>query len=158
MQLELAGVFSGSNLSISPGTHPKRWCIHLDRNIPQLEHALSLVPGKERAGGGGPTHLRGVMARGDFRVKRAAVILLRYNVNVGFGVNTDCDIKNARFEIAWAALDSSGNIAYAAVLALAAGADELLMSQGGGIFDAENEIVGVASPPLKKASVNSISM
>ncbi|KAJ7061796.1 hypothetical protein C8F01DRAFT_1369248 [Mycena amicta] len=48
----------------------------------------------------------------------AAMKLLRHGVNVGLGVAADYDAKNARFEMAWAALDSNGTIDYPTALAL----------------------------------------
>ncbi|KAJ7144300.1 hypothetical protein C8R44DRAFT_657766 [Mycena epipterygia] len=90
----------------------------------------------------------------------ATTILLRHNVNVGLGVSADYDARNARFEMAWAALDSNGTIDYPTALALAStnidkalglkhnarDADELVVFRGGGLFDMESKVIGVVSP------------
>ncbi|KAF8206096.1 hypothetical protein K438DRAFT_1817821 [Mycena galopus ATCC 62051] len=90
----------------------------------------------------------------------ATTTLLRHGVNVGLGVSTDYDARNARFEIAWAALDSNGSIDYATALALGStnidkalgvhaksdtDADELVVFRGGDMFDFESKVIGVVS-------------
>ncbi|KAJ7225059.1 hypothetical protein B0H12DRAFT_1328757 [Mycena haematopus] len=91
----------------------------------------------------------------------ATMTLLRHDVNVGLGVSADYDTRNARFEIAWAALDSNGSIDYATALALGStnidkalglkfksntqDADELVVFQGGNMFDFESKVVGIVS-------------
>ncbi|KAJ7195756.1 hypothetical protein GGX14DRAFT_474307, partial [Mycena pura] len=96
----------------------------------------------------------------------ATTLLLRHGVTVGLGVSADYDARNARFEMAWAALDSNGTIDYATALALAStnieralgvdsGAqedvDDLVVLEGGGMFDFESKVVGVIS--ARKAAV-----
>ncbi|KAJ7028309.1 hypothetical protein C8F04DRAFT_1291263 [Mycena alexandri] len=89
----------------------------------------------------------------------ATTTLLKHGVNVGLGVSADYDARNARFEIAWAALDSNGAIDYATALALsstniekalginshACDADELVVLKGGDMFDFESKVIGVVS-------------
>ncbi|KAJ7766170.1 hypothetical protein B0H16DRAFT_1523248 [Mycena metata] len=89
----------------------------------------------------------------------ATTTLLKHGVNVGLGVSADYDARNARFEIAWAALDSNGVIDYATALALsstniekalgvnshASDADELVVFHGGDMFDFESKVIGVVS-------------
>ncbi|KAJ7090098.1 hypothetical protein C8R44DRAFT_751081 [Mycena epipterygia] len=84
---------------------------------------------------------------------------LRHNVNVGLGVNADYDARNARFDMAWAALDSNGTIDYPTALALsstniekalgikrhARDVDELVVFRGGGPLDMESKVIGVVS-------------
>ncbi|KAJ6537943.1 hypothetical protein B0H19DRAFT_1181333 [Mycena capillaripes] len=96
----------------------------------------------------------------------ATTTLLRHGVNVGLGVSADYDARNTRFEMAWAALDSNGSINYATALALASTNvekalglksharnvdDELVVFQGGDMFDFEGKVIGVVS--ARKAAV-----
>ncbi|KAF7341304.1 Composite domain of metallo-dependent hydrolase [Mycena venus] len=95
----------------------------------------------------------------------ATTTLLQYGVNVGLGVSADYDARNARFEMAWAALDANGSIDYATALAIcstniekalgvntqAKDGDELVVFQGGDIFDFESKVIGVVS--AKKTTV-----
>ncbi|KAJ7195750.1 hypothetical protein GGX14DRAFT_674261 [Mycena pura] len=91
----------------------------------------------------------------------ATTLLLRHGVTVGLGVNADYDARNARFEMAWAALDSNGTIVYATALALAStniieralgvdpgtqeDVDDLVVLEGEGMFDFESKVIGVIS-------------
>ncbi|KAJ7144294.1 hypothetical protein C8R44DRAFT_916291 [Mycena epipterygia] len=89
----------------------------------------------------------------------ATTVLLRHNVNVGLGVSADHDARNARLEMAWAALDSNETIDYSTALALAStnieqalglkhdarDTDELVVFRGGGLFDMESKVIGVIS-------------
>ncbi|KAJ7863940.1 hypothetical protein B0H14DRAFT_2736905 [Mycena olivaceomarginata] len=89
----------------------------------------------------------------------ATTTLLKHGVNVGLGVSADYDARNARFEIAWAALDSNGSIDYSTALALASAniekalgvkshtrdADELVVFQSGDMFDFESKVIGIIS-------------
>ncbi|KAJ7150716.1 hypothetical protein C8R46DRAFT_1123967 [Mycena filopes] len=89
----------------------------------------------------------------------AVTTLLKHGVNVGLGVSADYDVRNARFEMAWAALDSNGAIDYPTALALSStniekalgvkahsrDADELVVLQGGDMFDFESKVIGVVS-------------
>ncbi|KAJ7268559.1 hypothetical protein C8J57DRAFT_1325544 [Mycena rebaudengoi] len=89
----------------------------------------------------------------------AVTALLKHRVNVGLGVMADYDARNARFEIAWAALDSNGTIDYPLAMALGsanlekalgvvgsdATPDELVLCKGGGLFDFTSKVVGVMS-------------
>ncbi|KAJ7685890.1 hypothetical protein B0H17DRAFT_985428 [Mycena rosella] len=91
--------------------------------------------------------------------KTSVMTLLEHGVNVALGVKSDYDVRNARFEIAWAALDSDGAIDYTTAMALsssnmdkalgldAAGAanEDFVIYQGGGMFDLESKVLGVAS-------------
>ncbi|KAJ7494939.1 hypothetical protein FB451DRAFT_1163676 [Mycena latifolia] len=95
----------------------------------------------------------------------ATTKLLKHNVNVALGVNADYDARNARFEMAWAALNSNGTINYVTAYALcttnlhkalglqrhAREVDEFVLFDGGGIFDMESKVVGIAS--ARKATV-----
>ncbi|KAF7312947.1 Composite domain of metallo-dependent hydrolase [Mycena kentingensis (nom. inval.)] len=88
----------------------------------------------------------------------APMKLLRHGVNVGLGVPADYDARNARFEMAWAALDANDTIDYATALALVStnidkalglrrdAAQELVVLQGGGLFDLESKVIGIVSP------------
>ncbi|KAJ6522178.1 hypothetical protein DFH09DRAFT_1191798 [Mycena vulgaris] len=81
----------------------------------------------------------------------ATTMLLKHGVNVGLGVNADHDARSARFEMAWASLDSNGTIDYPTAIALsstniekalglkhrARDADELVVFLGGGALDIE---------------------
>ncbi|KAK6996805.1 composite domain of metallo-dependent hydrolase, partial [Favolaschia claudopus] len=93
--------------------------------------------------------------------KTSVTTLLEHGVNVALGVASDYDARNARFEIAWAALDADGAIDYPTAMALstknlhkALGLDskalvdekeELVVLQGGGMFDFDSKVVGVVS-------------
>ncbi|KAJ7075534.1 hypothetical protein B0H15DRAFT_894200 [Mycena belliarum] len=91
--------------------------------------------------------------------KTSVVTLLEHGVNVALGVQSDYDARNARFELAWAALDSDGVIDHKTAMALstnnmdkALGLDhitlhgeDLVIYQGGGVFDFDSKVIGVAS-------------
>ncbi|KAJ7182422.1 hypothetical protein C8R43DRAFT_1100885 [Mycena crocata] len=90
--------------------------------------------------------------------KTSVMTLLEHGVNVALGVKADYDARNARFEIAWAALDADGAIDYSTAMALAstnmdralgldlgADAEELVAYQGGSMFDFESKVVGIMS-------------
>ncbi|KAJ7660376.1 hypothetical protein DFH06DRAFT_1089703 [Mycena polygramma] len=92
--------------------------------------------------------------------KTSVMTLLEHGVNVALGVTSDYDARNARFEVAWAALDANGALDYPTAMALAttnlatalgldsAGFDqgeELVVLEGGGMFDLESKVVGVVS-------------
>ncbi|KAJ7078720.1 hypothetical protein B0H15DRAFT_1025782 [Mycena belliarum] len=91
--------------------------------------------------------------------KTSVVTLLEHGVNVALGVQSDYDARNARFELAWAALDSNGAIDQATAMALSTSniekalgldsadlmAEELVIYQGGGMFDFESKVIGVTS-------------
>ncbi|KAJ7494952.1 hypothetical protein FB451DRAFT_1019674 [Mycena latifolia] len=95
----------------------------------------------------------------------ATTKLLKHNVNVALGVNADYDARNARFKMAWATLDSNGTINDVTAYALcttnlhkalglqrhAREVDEFVLFDGGGIFDMESKVVGIAS--ARKATV-----
>ncbi|KAJ7464200.1 hypothetical protein B0H11DRAFT_2285094 [Mycena galericulata] len=91
--------------------------------------------------------------------RTSVVTLLDHGVNVALGVTSDYDARNARFEIAWAALDADGAIDYTTAMALATTnmdtalglkspaveAEDLVVYQSGGVFDFESKVVGVVS-------------
>ncbi|KAJ7628031.1 hypothetical protein DFH06DRAFT_1272898 [Mycena polygramma] len=92
--------------------------------------------------------------------KTSVMTLLEHGVNVALGVTSDYDARNARFEVAWAALDANGALDYPTAMALATtnleaalGLDpsrldvgeELVVLEGGGMFDLESKVVGVVS-------------
>ncbi|KAJ6483842.1 hypothetical protein C8R47DRAFT_1217531 [Mycena vitilis] len=92
--------------------------------------------------------------------KTSVMTLLEHGVNVALGVKSDYDARNARFEVAWAALDANGTLNYATAMALATtnleialGLDharpymgeELVVLEGGGMFDFESKVIGVVS-------------
>ncbi|KAJ6454889.1 hypothetical protein C8R47DRAFT_1228500 [Mycena vitilis] len=51
--------------------------------------------------------------------KTSVMTLLEHGVNVALGVTSDYDARNARFEVAWAALDANGTLDYPTAMALA---------------------------------------
>ncbi|KAJ6538181.1 hypothetical protein DFH09DRAFT_1177759 [Mycena vulgaris] len=89
----------------------------------------------------------------------ATTMLLKHGVNVGLGVNADHDARSARFEMAWASLDSNGTIDYPTAIALsstniekalglkhrARDADELVVFLGGGALDIESKVIAIVS-------------
>ncbi|KAJ7888524.1 hypothetical protein B0H13DRAFT_2252760 [Mycena leptocephala] len=89
----------------------------------------------------------------------SVMTLLKHGVNVALGVTSEYDVRNARFEIAWAALDADGAIDYTTAMALAttnmdralglhsapADQEELVILKSGGLFDFESKVLGVIS-------------
>jgi len=85
--------------------------------------------------------------------------LLAEGVNVAIGVINEAAARNTRFDIAWAALESNGTIHKSQAFALASSnleralgltrdrfeMPDLVMYQGGGVFDFESKVVGVIS-------------
>ncbi|KAF8801695.1 amidohydrolase [Phlegmacium glaucopus] len=85
--------------------------------------------------------------------------LLAEGVNVAIGVIDESAARNTRFEIAWAALESNGTIDKFEAFALASynleqalgltrdifEIPDLVMYQGGGVFDFESKVIGVIS-------------
>ncbi|KAJ7607296.1 hypothetical protein DFH06DRAFT_1380161 [Mycena polygramma] len=51
--------------------------------------------------------------------KTSVMTLLEHGVNVALGVTSDYDARNARFEVAWAALDANATLDYPTAMALA---------------------------------------
>lgn len=84
--------------------------------------------------------------------------LLAHNVTVGLGIEENWQARNARFDIAWAAIESGGNINKDTAIALVSsnleellGLDvetepELVAYQGGDILDFHSKVVAVVSP------------
>ncbi|KAF7342244.1 Composite domain of metallo-dependent hydrolase [Mycena venus] len=90
--------------------------------------------------------------------KTSVTTLLDHGVNVALGVTSDYDARNARFEIAWAALDADGAIDYATAMALAtinmeralgldsaSAQEELMILENGSMFNFESKVLGVVS-------------
>ncbi|KAJ7735556.1 hypothetical protein DFH07DRAFT_1065042 [Mycena maculata] len=91
--------------------------------------------------------------------KTSVTTLLEHGVNVGLGVTSEYDTRNARFEIAWAALDADGALDYTTAMALsttnldkALGLDaadlegeDLVVYHAGGMFDLGSKVIGVVS-------------
>ncbi|KAF8065373.1 hypothetical protein FPV67DRAFT_1628755 [Lyophyllum atratum] len=85
----------------------------------------------------------------------ALTALLAKNVHVAIGVIDEYNARNARFDIAWAALESNGTISKAQAIQLATtnldralGAKsvlDLVAYRGGSIFDFESKVIGVIS-------------
>ncbi|KII89857.1 hypothetical protein PLICRDRAFT_40029 [Plicaturopsis crispa FD-325 SS-3] len=85
--------------------------------------------------------------------------LLSHNVNVAIGVIDEYTARNTRLDLAWAALESDGRVSKAQALALAttnlesalglewsdAAAEDLVVYEGGDVFDFESKVVGVVS-------------
>ncbi|KAJ7594051.1 hypothetical protein C8J56DRAFT_853905 [Mycena floridula] len=87
--------------------------------------------------------------------------LLEKKVNVAIGVEKAFDARNARFDIAWAALESSGRIGKAQAIALASTSlekalglvkshhnsdiEDLVVYEGGDILDMSSKVVAVIS-------------
>ncbi|KAI0311415.1 composite domain of metallo-dependent hydrolase [Amylostereum chailletii] len=88
-------------------------------------------------------------------------LLLAHNVTVGVGVVEAWDARNARFDIAWAALEADGRISKTQALALAstdlekllgvnahatgASKPDLVATEGGGLMEFGSKVVGVIS-------------
>ncbi|KAJ6455316.1 hypothetical protein C8R47DRAFT_1328912 [Mycena vitilis] len=91
----------------------------------------------------------------------SVMTLLEQGVNVALGVTSDYDARNARFELAWAALDANGTLDYPTAMALATTnletalglgyahpdveEEDLVVLEGGGMFDLESKVIGVVS-------------
>ncbi|GLB34476.1 putative carbohydrate esterase family 9 protein [Lyophyllum shimeji] len=81
--------------------------------------------------------------------------LLAKNVHVAIGVVDEYNARNARFDIAWAALESNGTISKTQAIRLATtylnralgatSVPDLVAYRGGSLFDFESKIVGVVS-------------
>ncbi|KAH0583360.1 hypothetical protein H2248_008989 [Termitomyces sp. 'cryptogamus'] len=81
--------------------------------------------------------------------------LLTKNINVAIGVRDDFDARNARFSLAWAALESNGTISKTQALqiattnldrALGVGrVQDIVAYRGGTMFDFESKVAGVVS-------------
>ncbi|PFH48338.1 hypothetical protein AMATHDRAFT_65765 [Amanita thiersii Skay4041] len=82
--------------------------------------------------------------------------LLANGVNVAIGVVNEADARNARFEMAWAMLNSNGEISRSQAIELVTvnleqalgfvGQREAIVAyQGGSVFDMESKVVGVVS-------------
>ncbi|KAJ6607174.1 hypothetical protein B0H10DRAFT_2073018 [Mycena sp. CBHHK59/15] len=106
----------------------------------------------------GTWDLRRILPGPPLSRKTSVVTLLEHGVNVALGVKSDYDARNARFEIAWAALDTDGMIDQATAIALSSTNlemalglerstedEELVVFQGGGMFDLESKVVGAVS-------------
>ncbi|KAL5495679.1 hypothetical protein ACEPAI_1142 [Sanghuangporus weigelae] len=89
----------------------------------------------------------------------AISLLLAHNITVGIGVEEAWSVRNTRFDVPWAALESSGKISKSQALALAStnlekllGLDidpelsDLVVTEKGDLFDFEGKVVGVISP------------
>jgi imidazolonepropionase-like amidohydrolase len=89
--------------------------------------------------------------------------LLAEGVNVAIGVVDESSARNTRFEVGWVALESNGTIHQSQAIALATSnleralglvqqrsvMPELVMYEGGGIFDFTSKVVGVISMERK---------
>ncbi|KAL5518561.1 hypothetical protein ACEPAH_244 [Sanghuangporus vaninii] len=89
----------------------------------------------------------------------AISLLLAHNVTVGIGIEEAWSARNTRFDVAWAALEASGEISKTQALALAStnlekllGLDvdpewsDLVATERGDLFDFESKVVGVIAP------------
>ncbi|KIJ61332.1 hypothetical protein HYDPIDRAFT_96756, partial [Hydnomerulius pinastri MD-312] len=86
--------------------------------------------------------------------------LLEHNVTVGIGIVEQWSARNTRLDVAWAALESDGQITKSQALALASTnlekllgissasstSGDLVATLGGSILDLEAKVVGVISP------------
>ncbi|KAH7927128.1 carbohydrate esterase family 9 protein [Leucogyrophana mollusca] len=86
--------------------------------------------------------------------------LLAHNVTVGIGVLESWDARNARFDLAWAALEAGGQISRKQAIALAssnvekllmgsvssARTSDLVATQGGDLFEMSSKVVAIISP------------
>ncbi|KAL4078461.1 hypothetical protein V8B97DRAFT_2102344 [Scleroderma yunnanense] len=86
--------------------------------------------------------------------------LLAHNVTVGIGVMESWDARNTRFDMIWAALEAGGKITHNQAIALVssnieklltgsvspAGNVDLIVLEGGGLFDPQSKVVAVISP------------
>ncbi|KAH7888764.1 composite domain of metallo-dependent hydrolase [Phlebopus sp. FC_14] len=83
--------------------------------------------------------------------------LLAHGVTVGIGIVESWSARNTRLDMAWAALESNGQISKSQALALASinlerllgikgrSSNDLVMTRSGTIFDVEAKIVGIIS-------------
>ncbi|RDX49485.1 composite domain of metallo-dependent hydrolase [Lentinus brumalis] len=92
--------------------------------------------------------------------KSAVSTLLDHNVTVGLGIASEgWDARNARFDVAWAALDANGEISKTDALALASVnlekllgikthsvQGDLIATSGGDLLEFSSKVVGVISP------------
>ncbi|KAH7913892.1 carbohydrate esterase family 9 protein [Hygrophoropsis aurantiaca] len=86
--------------------------------------------------------------------------LQAHNVTVAIGVLESWDARNARFDLAWAALEAGGRMSYKQAIALASSnvekllvgsasstwVPDLVATQGGGLLDLNSKVVAVISP------------
>ncbi|KAF8558348.1 composite domain of metallo-dependent hydrolase [Imleria badia] len=90
----------------------------------------------------------------------AITTLLAHGVKVGIGIIEGWNARNTRFDVAWAALESSGRISKSEALALAStnleellgvnpivsSSGDLVATLGGSMLDLEAKVVGIISP------------
>lgn len=90
----------------------------------------------------------------------AVSLLLKHNVTVGLGIEEKWSARNLAFDIAWAALETGGDITKAQAVALGSTnieillggrveveqAAELVARQGGDLFDVDSKVVAVIAP------------
>ncbi|KZT35524.1 hypothetical protein SISSUDRAFT_1064386 [Sistotremastrum suecicum HHB10207 ss-3] len=86
--------------------------------------------------------------------------LLKHNITVGLGTGENWEARNVRFDLAWAALDSGGELSLPEVLKLATvnmdhifdiergdgHLDDLVAFEGGTALDLESKVVAIISP------------
>jgi len=86
----------------------------------------------------------------------AITTLLAHGVKVGLGILEQWSARNTRFDAAWAALESDGQISKSEALALVStnleellgvdsGSGDLVATLGGSILDAEARVAGIIS-------------
>ncbi|KAJ7636946.1 hypothetical protein FB45DRAFT_1139042 [Roridomyces roridus] len=93
----------------------------------------------------------------------AIAALVRYNVTVGIMVDQSTNVRNTRFDAAWAALESNGILGKAEALALASTNLETLLGVGerdahlvatrGAGSDFESKVVAIISPRSKSVYI-----
>ncbi|KZP34599.1 composite domain of metallo-dependent hydrolase [Athelia psychrophila] len=99
---------------------------------------------------------RRILAGPPLTERSAISVLLAHNVTVGVGILESWSARNTRLDVAWAALESRGEISKTEALALASVNLEKLLgisqpkpdviaTQGGSLLDFESKVVGVIS-------------
>ncbi|KAF9052269.1 hypothetical protein BDZ89DRAFT_1056627 [Hymenopellis radicata] len=84
-------------------------------------------------------------------------VLLSHNVTVGVGSSAEWSVRNARFDVAWAALESQQELSKTVALALGSVNVETLLgvrsedvdlvaTRAGSLLDFESKVVGIISP------------
>lgn len=100
--------------------------------------------------------------------KSSLLTLLAHNVTVGIGIEEAWSARNTRFDLAWLAIDSAGEISKADAIAIgstnvqkllgsevqAEGAYELVATTGGDLLDPESKVVAIISP--RKRTVDTL--
>ncbi|KAF7969725.1 hypothetical protein HWV62_26136 [Athelia sp. TMB] len=97
-----------------------------------------------------------ILAGPPLTEKSAIAELLLHNITVGIGILESWSARNTRFDCAWAALESHGEISKAEALALASVNLEKLLgvkrvkpdivaTKGGSLLDLESKVVGIIS-------------